>query len=181
MSLITYNVITYLVVIVGENSSDVWTQPDSVLTRPLPLKSGRGLVVFSMFLFLAPSGTQSEGTRDPIQNLPPTAPPPLSFPAHKSWTPPPQTHTFQYYMISFVGIFHPYQAYIRTRLVRFIGVHQIPTDCKRSDFHEKYLAAQPQLEGWFSSIGRVVSQPHESTFPPFPGLKKATSRTGFTT
>ena len=50
-------------------------------------------------------------------------------------------------MISFVGNLHPYQVYIRTRQVRFTGVHQIPTTSKRSDFHEKYLAAQPQLEG----------------------------------
>ena len=80
---------TYLVVFVGELPAREFQrclkQPDSVLTRPLPLKSGRGLMDFALFLFLAPSGTQSEGTRDSIQNPPPTAPPPLPhslFPVH---------------------------------------------------------------------------------------------------
>ena len=138
-------------------------------------------MIFAMFLFLAPSGTQSEGTRDPIQNLPPTAPTPLSLPAHWSWTPPPQTHTFQYYMISFVGIFHPYQAYIRTRQIRFTGVHQIPTSSKRSDFHEKYLAAQPQLEGSSQVLEGWLTSPNESNSRHFQVWKKLLSKTGFTT
>ena len=120
------------------------------LTGPCPLPNAfRVLWSLLCSYILAPSGMQSEGTRDPIQNLPPTAPPPSPtlFSRSQILNSSPQTHTFQYYMISFVGIFHPYQAYIRTRLVRFTGVHQIPTGCKRSDFHEKYLAAQPQLEG----------------------------------
>ena len=64
-------------------------------------------------------------------------------------------------MISFVGVFHPYQAYIRTRLVRFTGVHQIPTGSKRSDFHEKYLVAQPQLEGRSQVLEGWLTSPNE--------------------
>ena len=99
------------------------------LTGPCPLPNAfRVLWSLLCSYILAPSGTQSVGTKDPIQNLP-------------------QPQTFQYYMISFVGNLHPYQVYIRTRQVRFTGVHQIPTSSKGSDFYEKYLVAQPQLEG----------------------------------